>query len=361
MSDANYMDRAIALAECGRGRTSPNPMVGALVVAPDGTVVGAGFHKRAGEAHAEMLALRAAGQRARGATLYCTLEPCCHHGRTGPCVEAIVATGVTRAVIAVEDPDPRVRGGGLRYLQNYGVRVTRGVGATAAARLNDSYFTFVRSGRPHVTVKIAVSLDGRVAAAPGVRTQLTGAVSDRRTQLLRAEVDALGVGSGTILVDDPLLTVRDLYRVRPLARVIFDRRLRTPPSARIFTTLHAGPVIVVTSGAAARGAGARVRALQDAGATLELLEEPTFTTALRRLAARRLTSLLLEGGPLLHRAASAAGVVDRVQVLIAPAWIGEGGVRWLDRSELSLTALRGTTLGFSGSDVIIDGHVHRAD
>ena len=361
MSDANYMAQALALAECGRGHTSPNPMVGAVVVGDDGTVVGAGFHKRAGEPHAEIYALRAAGAQARGATLYCTLEPCCHHGRTGPCAKAIAAAGIARVVTAVEDPTPLVRGGGVRYLREHGVSVTVGVAAEAATRLNQTYFTFIRRGRPHVTAKIALSLDACVAAAPGVRTQLTGAGAIRQAHLLRAEVDAIGIGSESILVDDPLLTVRDVYRERPLTRVIFDRRLRTLPTARVLSTLDVGPVIIMTSEAAVRTGTARARALSDAGATLDVMDEPSIVCALRQLAVRQLTSLLIEGGPKLHGAAVVAGVVDRVQVFIAPTWIGGGGVPWLDSTRLSIAALQGTTAGLAGDDVVIDGYVHRVD
>ena len=361
MNDTDYMVHALALAECGRGRTSPNPMVGAIVVGGDGTVVGAGFHKRAGEPHAEIHALRAAGAQARGATMYCTLEPCCHHGRTGPCTEAIAAAGIARVVAAVEDPTPLVRGGGVRYLREHGVSVTVGVAAERAARLNQTYFTFIRRGRPHVTAKIALSLDACVAAAPGERTPLTCAASIRQVHLLRAEVDAIGVGSESLLVDDPLLTVREVYRERPLTRVIFDRRLRTVPTAQVLSTLDAGPVIIMTSEAAVRSWTERARALTDAGATLDITHEVSIVGALRRLAVRGLTSLLIEGGPKMHDAAVAAGVVDRVQVFCAPTWIGGGGVRWLDSAKLSIAALQGTTVGFAGRDVVIDGYVHRVD
>ena len=223
------MRKAIALAERGRGRTSPNPMVGALVVDDDGVIVGRGAHEVAGGPHAEVIALADAGTRARGATLYCTLEPCSHTGRTGPCAPLVAQAGIRRAVIAIEDPNPLVHGRGLAYLHSRGIAVTVGVEHDAAARQNAVFLTDLRLGRPYVILKAAVSLDGRLAAAAGVRTRLTGPAANRRVHRQRAEVDGIGVGSGTVLTDDPLLTPRGAYRARPLTRVVFDRRLRTPP------------------------------------------------------------------------------------------------------------------------------------
>jgi len=222
------MRRALFLAERGRGQTSPNPMVGALIVSPDGVIVGRGHHPRAGEPHAEIHALRDAGGRARGATLYCTLEPCCHTGRTGPCSVAVAQAGVRRVVAAVIDPNPRVAGGGVQYLRERGIDVTVGVLQHEATRLNDVFFTNVRRQRPYVTMKIAVSQDRGIAVARGVRTPLTSRAANRHAQRYRAEVDAIAIGSETLLIDDPVLTVREVYRHRPLTRVVFDSRLRTP-------------------------------------------------------------------------------------------------------------------------------------
>ncbi len=241
------MRRALALAARGRGRTSPNPMVGATIVAADGTIVGDGWHQQAGTPHAEIHAIAHAGARARGATMVCTLEPCCHHGRTGPCTDAIVAAGISRVVVAVEDPNPLVAGQGVARLRASGVEVICDVEADASARLNAAFFMTMRHARPWVIVKAGVSADGRVAASPGVRTAITSPASLRRAQRLRAEVDAVAVGVETVLVDDPLLTVREVFRPRPLTRVIFDRRLRTPSTARLMTTYEAGPVVVMTT------------------------------------------------------------------------------------------------------------------
>lgn len=360
MTDLDFMHRALALAERGRGGTSPNPMVGALVVSPEGVVVGAGYHARAGGPHAEVVALDAAGAASRGATLYSTLEPCCHTGRTGPCVERIAAAGIRRVVVAVEDPNPLVRGGGIRYLRARGIDVTVGIAAAEAARLNAPFFIFIREGRPFVFLKVALSLDGRVAGPGGRRVALTSPAADRETHLLRAEVDAIGVGSGTLLRDDPQLTVRGVYRARPLARVIFDRRLQTPPTARVLSTLEAGPVIIVTGQAALDAAPVRARALEAAGATLEPLEEPSLPAALRRLAAREIVTLLLEGGPTLQAAAWAAGVVDRVRLYVTPTWLGAEGLAWLPVGRCSVADLEGLVVAPCGPDVVIDGYVHRA-
>ncbi|MCA1563615.1 MAG: bifunctional diaminohydroxyphosphoribosylaminopyrimidine deaminase/5-amino-6-(5-phosphoribosylamino)uracil reductase RibD, partial [Acidobacteria bacterium] len=319
MVDRDYMARALALAARGRGRTSPNPMVGAVVVTPDGVVAGSGYHEQAGAPHAEIRALAAAGDRSRGATLYCTLEPCCHTGRTGPCVGPIVAAGIARVVAAMEDPNPLVCGGGFRYLRERGVVVTTGVCADAATGLNRPFLTLVRSGRPSVTLKAALSLDGRMADQPGRRTSLTGLAANRLVHRDRAEVDAVAVGSGTVLADDPLLTPRGAFRARPLTRVIFDTRLRTPPSARLLSTLAAGPVIIMSTRAAIGMAQERADALIAAGAIIAPLDSPELTDALERLAARGIASLLVEGGATLHAAFCRARLVDRVQV-IAFTW-----------------------------------------
>src|SRR5262245_33801958 len=249
-------------------------MVGALVVDDEGVVVGRGAHEFAGGPHAEVYALNDAGSRARGATLYCTLEPCSHTGRTGPCAPRVVAAGIRRAVVAMTDPNPLVSGRGIAHLREHGVDVTVGVLADSACRLNRPFVTVMRKRRAFVTLKVALSTDGKVAAAGGARTRLTGPAADRYIHRERAEVDAIAVGSGTILADDPLLTARIAYRRRPLVRVIFDRRLRTPPEARIFSTLPAGPVIIVTRPEAVAADGDRARALDRAGARLETVEVP---------------------------------------------------------------------------------------
>jgi diaminohydroxyphosphoribosylaminopyrimidine deaminase/5-amino-6-(5-phosphoribosylamino)uracil reductase len=327
------MRRAIEHARRGLGRTTPNPIVGACVVSDEGVVLGQGAHEFAGGPHAEVSALDEAGADARGATLYCTLEPCSHTGKTGPCTERIIAAGIRRVVAAMGDPFPQVNGRGFAALRAHGVEVDVGIEHDAAVRLNQPFLTTVRQGRPFVILKAATSLDGRIAAAPGERTQLTSAAALRHAQYMRAQVDAIGVGSETVLVDDPLLTVREVYRERPLTRVIFDRRRRVTPSARIFSTLSAGPIIVVTS-----------NQLDD---------------ALKQLASEGIQSLLLEGGATLHAAAWDAGLVDYVQLYVAPMWLGPRGLPLLEGRQFSSASLVERTVEQIGPDVLIEGYVHR--
>ena len=357
-SDGVHMDRALELAARGRGRTSPNPMVGAVVVSGAGAVVGSGFHARAGGPHAEVHALDAAGAGARDATLYCTLEPCAHHGRTGPCVERIAAAGVRRVVVAIADPHPRVNGAGIAWLRRRGVQVDVGVRRAEAARLNEAFLTWATLGRPFVTLKIATSLDGCIAAQPGARTQITGAAVAEEVHAQRAEVDALAVGSTTLRVDDPLLTARAAPRSRPLTRVVFDRRLRTPPGARVFGTLETGPVLIMTTAAAVEAQPAVAARLRAAGATLEPLASGGIIAALRRLAALEVTSLLLEGGAAVHQAVWAAGAVDRVQRYIASQRIGPQGVQWMPDVSL-VTRLRDISVQRLGADMLLEGYVQR--
>ena len=362
MSDhAHWMRRALFVAERGVGRTAPNPVVGACVVTDAGIVVGQGAHERAGEPHAEVHALNAAGERASGATLYCTLEPCVHTGRTGPCTERILAAGIRRVVAAVEDPDPRVSGRGLARLRERGVEVISGVERDAAVRLNLPFFTVKRCGRPFVILKAATSLDGCIAARAAARTFLTSAAANRRAHRVRARVDAIAVGAGTVLADDPLLTSREIYRERPLARVVFDRRLRTPAHARLFSTLPAGPVIILTSQEALAGEGDRARNLESAGATLVPVAEPGLAAMLRRLVSFDIQSVLLEGGAGVHAAAWDEGVVDSVHLYVTPRVIGSGGVPLLEARSFSPAALVESRVEVLGPDVVIEGYVHGVD
>jgi diaminohydroxyphosphoribosylaminopyrimidine deaminase / 5-amino-6-(5-phosphoribosylamino)uracil reductase len=355
--DERMMERALFHAARGRGRTSPNPMVGAVVVA-DGVVVGQGFHERAGGPHAEVHALDAAGARARGAALYSTLEPCAHAGRTPPCVARIVAAGIARVIAATADPNPIVSGRGFAYLRAHGLDVEVGPGAAGAAILNQPFFTLMREGRPFVLAKAAASLDGRIAARRGVRTALTSPEANRHAQRARAEVDAIGIGSGTLLADDPRLTPRGVYRERPLTRVIFDRRLRTPASAHVLSTGDAGPVIIVTSAEAARQRGARA-ALEARGARIEAAADATFGAALRCLGACGVGSLLLEGGAALHAAAWDEGLVDFVRVYVTPHVLGPRGVPLFGGRRFATAALVERRVEPIGPDVLVEGYVHR--
>ena len=356
------MRKALLLAERGRSTTSPNPMVGALLVSGDGVVVGRGAHQYAGGPHAEVFALEDAGEAASGATLYCTLEPCSHYGRTGPCAPRVASAGVRRVVVATEDPNPEVAGRGLGLLRQHGIEVRTGVLSRDAKRLNAPFFTAMRLGRPFITLKVAVSQDGRVAAAIGARTPLTGPAANRQVHRDRAEVDAIAIGSGTMLSDDPLLTPRGAYRRRSLVRVVFDSRLRTPPTARIFGTRDAGPIIIVGS-PVAPAAAERRDALIAAGATVSLVPGPDrIGTTLTWLAHHRVQSLIVEGGPTLHEAFWDAAVVDRVQIYVTPHVLGNAGVPWRrSPSMVSASALSDRSVRLLGDDVLIEGYVHRPD
>ena len=322
-ADAALMARALFLAERGRGRTSPNPIVGAVVATPDGIVVGQGAHLGAGGPHAEVVALDAAGGRARGATLYCTLEPCCHTGRTGPCVERIAAAGIARVVVATEDRNPQVHGRGIAWLRSRGLEVAEGVRQAEARRQLAPFFCWISHRRPFVTLKVAVSRDGFVGRI-GQRVRLTSPAADRYFHRERAATDAIAVGSGTVLADDPQLTARLVYRGRPLTSVLFDWSLRVTPSARVFSTAEAGPIIMVVSARAHEARPDAVARLTDTGAAIEPADTRDLGPILAKLAAREILSLLVEGGPRLHAAFLAAGLVDRIQRVVTSHVLGDG-------------------------------------
>jgi diaminohydroxyphosphoribosylaminopyrimidine deaminase / 5-amino-6-(5-phosphoribosylamino)uracil reductase len=355
------MRRALLHARRGLGRTTPNPVVGACIVTAEGVVVADGTHERAGEPHAEVHAIEKAGERARGATMYCTLEPCAHVGRTGPCTERIISAGITRVVAAMEDPHPLVRGRGFATLRAHGIEVTVGLEREAATTLNRPFITCIRDERPFVILKSATSLDGCIAAAPGHRTPMTSGAALRHAQYVRAQVDAVAVGSETIIVDNPRLTVRDVYRARPLARVIFDRRLRTPPGAHVLSTLDAGPVIVLTA-AAADDAHARRRALlEQAGATVVGIGKADIVSGLRVLPSFDIQSVVIEGGAAMHAAAWDANVVDCVHLYVAPMVLGAAGLPFLDGKGFSTTNMPNLAVTPLGPDVLFEGYVHGTD
>lgn len=349
---------ALGLAERGRATVSPNPMVGCVIVAPDGACVGRGSHERAGEPHAEIHALRQAGARARGATMYVTLEPCCHSGRTGPCVVPIVSAGIARVVAAVQDPNPAVAGRGVAYLRERGVEVTVGVLETEATRLNEVFFTSVTLNRPHVTLKIAVTSDGFVARPGGGPTAISSVEALQHAHVQRAGVDALAIGVGTVLADDPQLTARGVVRPRPLVRVVFDSGLRTPASASLFATRDTGPILLITTAAAIARRPEVAAALTDAGAECLPCGEHDIRDGLSALDRRAVRSLILEGGPTIHRAAWEAGVVDRLHVYESPQRLGDG-VRWSLDGPRQLAARPGAETVPLGPDVLIDVDVHR--
>ncbi|HEY4132495.1 MAG TPA: bifunctional diaminohydroxyphosphoribosylaminopyrimidine deaminase/5-amino-6-(5-phosphoribosylamino)uracil reductase RibD [Gemmatimonadaceae bacterium] len=320
--DAIYMRRALALAERGWGHTAPNPMVGAVVVAGD-EIVGEGYHVRYGEAHAEVNALTLAGERARGATVYVTLEPCAHFGKTPPCTNALIAAGVARVVIAAADPSAIARDGAAR-LREVGIQVDIGVEANAARELNAAFFNATCSSRPWVTLKLAMSADGAIADPTGEQRWITRADARREVHHQRANADAIAVGIGTVLADDPHLDVRDVPAPRvPSTRVIFDSRLRTPDSSFVWRTSSNRETIFIAR--PGQVSPQRLGEARDLGA-LVLLPN-TLRDALEWIRDLEIRSLYVEGGATLAGAFLREGLVDRLVIFRAPMLLGDRALK----------------------------------
>ncbi|MGW8331208.1 bifunctional diaminohydroxyphosphoribosylaminopyrimidine deaminase/5-amino-6-(5-phosphoribosylamino)uracil reductase RibD [Streptomyces sp. NPDC055897] len=317
-ADADAMRRAVGLAARGLGSTSPNPVVGCVITDASGAVVGEGYHQRAGGPHAEVHALRAAGERARGGTAYVTLEPCNHTGRTGPCAQALIEAGVTRVHYAVGDPNPQATGGG-DTLRAAGVRAERGLLADEAEAVNAAWLTSMRLGRPHVTWKYAATLDGRTAAEDGTSRWITSPEARADVHRLRAECDAVVVGSGTARTDDPHLAVRGIEgATQPLRLAVDTNATAVKPGARILDDAAPTLIAVAEDADAAHLPEAAVLRLPRAATGLDI---PALLGALH---ARGVRSVLLEGGPTLAGAFVAAGAVDKVVGYLAPALLGAG-------------------------------------
>ena len=325
-TDAAHLARTLELAENGRGRTTPNPLVGAVVVAADGRVLGEGFHTRYGGLHAEREALAACvGGETRGATMFVSLEPCCHQGKTPPCTEAILEAGIARVVVASDDPTEKASGRGLGILRDEGVEVIVADGQVAArARLlNQPFRKHARTGRPWVLFKSAVTLDGKVATRTGDSKWISGEESRRRAHRWRAECDAVAVGIGTALADDPLLTARIDGVHRQPRRIVFDSAGRLPIDSQLVRSVADVPLTVIVGRAASRVAIARLEA---SGVDVIIAtgenEQARVRSALDVLGADGITSILLEGGPHLAGAFMDAGEVDEVRLFIAPVLLG---------------------------------------
>jgi diaminohydroxyphosphoribosylaminopyrimidine deaminase/5-amino-6-(5-phosphoribosylamino)uracil reductase len=361
--DRRYLRLALGLAARGEGQTAPNPMVGAVLVRR-GRVVGSGWHTRAGSPHAEVVALDEAGRRARGATMYVNLEPCCHFGRTPPCVDAIIGAGVTEVVACMADPDRRVDGKGFGALRGAGVRVRAGALRREARRLNERFLRRARSGMPFVTLKAGMSLDGRIATRAGESKWITSARARAEARRLRGRHDAVMVGVGTVLADDPRLTAPVTRGAAGPVRVVVDGRLRTPPAARLLRGGAAAPetVILTLPGAAARrrarleAAGALVIEVPGRGGRIDL------RSALRELGRRGVSSVLVEGGSELLGSALDAGVGDALALFVAGRLVGGRGALSAFGGEgvarlREAVGVRDLGLRRLGSDVVVEGRL----
>jgi diaminohydroxyphosphoribosylaminopyrimidine deaminase/5-amino-6-(5-phosphoribosylamino)uracil reductase len=325
-TDERFLRQALDLARQGIGLTSPNPCVGAVIVDANGTIVGTGTHTYDGIRHAEILALEQAGEKARGATLYINLEPCSHQGRTGPCADAVIAAGITRVVASMPDPNPLVSGQGFAKLRNAGIAVSSGILEQEAKTLNQSFAKFIRCKTPLVTLKAAMTLDGKIAPPPNQSPRapwITGESARAHVQELRHQHDAILVGVGTVIADDPLLTDRSGHpRRRPLLRIILDSHLRLPLDSRVVKTAQ-DDVLVLCSFTEEKKKqqllklGLRVRQLPTASDG-----HPDLLAVSRFLGEMEITSLLIEGGSTVNGAALASGVVDKIFLYYAPAILG---------------------------------------
>jgi len=357
MTPETWMARALELAERARGRTAPNPHVGAVIVR-DGQAVGEGWHHGPGRPHAEREALAVASELARGATLYCTLEPCCHHGRTPPCTDAILDAGLARVVYAVDDPDPQVAGRGAAQLVAGGVAVERGVLAAQVADSLAAYLHHRRTGRPLVLVKWAMTLDGRLASASGDSRWVSGPAARTRVHELRDRVDAVLVGAGTVLADDPALTVRLERPGRNPLRVVVDTHGRTPARARVFTDGAAPTLLAV--GESARGLerpGAEVLVLPERDGRVDL------AALLAALGARGVLEVLCEAGGTLGGALLSQGLAGRVAVFVAPKLVGgDGPTPWAGRGRATMAAalaLGDVRYEQVGADLLVTGRIEQ--
>ena len=320
----SYMRRALALAAKGLGGTAPNPAVGAVVVKAE-QIIGEGFHHAAGEPHAEVLALREAGAAARGADLYVSLEPCCHHGRTPPCTEAILAAGIKRVFYACADADERVAGGGHRALAEGGCEVFRGPLSRSAVELNRAYFKHKATGLPHLTLKMAMTLDGRVATAGGESQWITGPEARQVVQMMRSQVQVVMVGVGTVLADDPSLTTRLAGDAHRSDALVVDSHARTPLTAKALQRDDGTACLVACCEGAEAGS---IEALEANRAEVLCVGEKAgrvdLAALMRRLGERDVMSVLCEGGPTLAGALMREGLVDEVVFFVAPKLLGQG-------------------------------------
>lgn len=321
-ADQRFMQQALALAAKGAGQVSPGPLVGCVIVSAAGEIVGEGFYVYEKLKHAETYALEQAGERARGATAYVSLEPHAHHGRTPPCTDALIKTGVSRVISPIEDPNPQVSGKGFAHLRAAGIDVSIGLLAREAQQLNEKYLHFMATGRPFVHLKLAASLDGKIATRTGESQWITGTESRARVHEMRHEYDAILVGAGTALIDDPLLTDRSgRQRRRPLARILLDQRLTIPLNAKLVTTTAEAPLIIFAGKDAETS---KLDLLRSSGVEVlsDKAEGRDLFAVLTELGGRAIQSVLVEGGATVAGNLLEAGVVNKVSFFLAPIIIG---------------------------------------
>lgn len=323
MEDIEYMRLANELARQGRGWVNPNPMVGAVIV-KHGKIIGQGFHKKCGDLHAERNALADCQTPAAGATLYVTLEPCCHHGRTPPCTDAIIESGISRVVVGSFDPNPMVAGKGISILRSHGIEVIQNVAKEECDKLNESFFHYIQNKTPYVVMKYAMTMDGKIATHTGRSQWITGSEARKHVHEDRHRYSAIMVGLGTVLTDDPMLTCRLENRKNPL-RVICDTNLRTLLGAKIVTTANIAPTIIATTIMDTN----RHRPYLEAGCEIMVINlkdnHIDLFNLMQRLGERQIDSLLLEGGGTLNWSALQSGIVNKVQAYVAPKLFGGSG------------------------------------
>lgn len=360
MNDADYMRLALELAERGIGWTAPNPMVGAVIVR-DGQIIGQGWHVRYGELHAERHALKNCKADPRGATMYVTLEPCCHQGKQPPCTDAILEAGIARVVVGSGDPNPLVAGKGIDILRQHGVAVETGVLQTECDALNRIFFHFIQTGRPYVVMKYAMTLDGKIATRTGASQWITGEAARQRVHQDRHRYTAIMAGIGTVLADDPLLTCRMEGGKNPV-RIICDTHLRTPLDSQIVRTAREVPTILAT----ACGDTEKRTDYETAGCRVWVLPEQnghvSLTALMEGLGSEHIDSVLLEGGGTLNWAVLESGIVQRVQAYIAPKLFGgaaaKSPVAGLGvETPVQAIRLKSTTISQMGEDFLLEGEV----
>jgi len=359
----DLIGRTLTLAKKAEGRTSPNPLVGAVII-KNGQIAGEGYHKKAGKPHGEIEALKKAGSKAKGATLYVNLEPCCVTGRTGPCTEAIINSGIKKVFIGMRDPNPKVSGRGIRILKNSGIEITSGILEKECKKLNEIFIKFITTNKPFVILKSAISLDGKIATKSGESKWISCAESRRTVHQLRSKVDAIMAGTGTVLKDNPILTSRlGNQRVKQPIRVILDNHNLIPLTKKVFQNASSERVIYVTS---ENISSSREKRLKKRGVDICILKEKRggvhLAQLMKYLGKQEISSILIEGGSELSASAIKEGIVDKVMFFVAPIIIGgelssgviggDGITRLQDAWKIKNLAVKQ-----SGSDLMIEGYL----